>query len=107
MNWYIKVLKNYVTFSGRASRREYWMFVLINFLVSFAFAIISRLTGAGVLISTIYHLAVFLPAIAVGIRRIHDSDHSGWWLLVPIGNLYFLIVNGTCGVNKYGSDPKD
>jgi uncharacterized membrane protein YhaH (DUF805 family) len=56
-------------------------------------------------LSTIYQLAVFLPSLAVGVRRMHDTEHSGWWLLVPIVNLVFAVTPGTTGENKFGTDP--
>ncbi|MBD2073445.1 DUF805 domain-containing protein [Phormidium sp. FACHB-592] len=110
MHWYVKVLKKYAVFSGRASRQEYWMFFLFNFIFAFVLGFISGLLSGATntdqsVLSTIYQLAVFLPSLAVGVRRMHDTEHSGWWLLVPIVNLVFAVTPGTTGENKFGPDP--
>jgi len=105
MNWYLKVLKQYVDFNGRARRKEFWMFFLINMIISMIFNYI----GAAVnfpLLGTIYSLAVMLPYIAVGIRRMHDLGKSGWFILIPIYNLILFATNGVEGENEYGADPK-
>ncbi|MDZ7658252.1 DUF805 domain-containing protein [Fodinibius sp.] len=123
MEWYIKVLKNYAEFEGRARRKEYWMFTLINFLIYVALQAIMVMFGGmdpessiGVLITGIlglYSLAVFIPSIAVGVRRLHDTGRSGWWLLislVPIIGaivlLVFLVQDSQPGANQYGENPK-
>lgn len=110
MKWYLKVLKQYAVFSGRASRTEYWMFVLFNFIAAFVVGFVGALLGALTktdqsVLGNIYQLAVFLPSIAVGCRRMHDTDRSGWWLLVPIANLIFAVQEGTKGENKFGANP--
>jgi uncharacterized membrane protein YhaH (DUF805 family) len=118
MSWYLQVLKKYAVFSGRARRREYWFFVLFNVIISIVLAIIDTMlgmqvgTGVGIL-SLIYSLAVLIPALAVSVRRLHDIDRTGWWLLIAfvplIGVLVLLIfalIAGTAGDNKYGPDPK-
>ena len=90
-NEYISALKKYAVFSGRATRKEYWMIVLYNLLISFALGFVEGIIGStSGAISTIYSLALFIPSIAVGVRRMHDTNRSGWWLLVPIANLVFL-----------------
>ena len=88
MDWYVKVLKQYFDFSGRARRKEYWMFGLISAVISIVLTLLdmgvglySDVYGAGVL-SSIYSLAIMIPSIAVSVRRLHDTDHSGWWLLL-------------------------
>ena len=108
VNWYLSVLKNYAQFSGRARRKEYWMFVLCNLIISFAFSLAAGLTGAKLFLtlSNIYSLAVLIPAIACGVRRMHDTGRSGWWLLVPFANLVFACTEGTKGANRFGTDPK-
>ncbi|MDV3351166.1 DUF805 domain-containing protein [Leptolyngbyaceae cyanobacterium CCMR0082] len=111
MEWYIKVLKNYAVFEGRARRKEYWMFVLFNFLAALCLGFIEGFLGAfsntdQSILSFIYNLAVLIPSIAVGIRRMHDVDRSGWWILCPIVNLVFAVTDGTAGSNKFGPDPK-
>lgn len=106
MSWYLAVLKKYAVFSGRARRKEYWMFVLFNFIISFVLGFIEGLAGGPGIIVNIYGLAVLIPGIAVYVRRMHDSNHSGWWLLFPIVNLVFACTEGTRGDNRFGPDPK-
>jgi uncharacterized membrane protein YhaH (DUF805 family) len=119
MNWYLGVLKKYAEFTGRARRREYWTFVLFNILISIGLAIIDSLTGSftfergfGVL-GGLYALAVLIPSIAVGVRRLHDTNRSGWWLLIGlipcigfIVLIYFAVQDSQAGDNKYGANPK-
>lgn len=119
--WYLKVLRQYSDFNGRARRREYWMFTLANVLVIVAIGIVAGILGAiadflgviGMIAYVLYALAVFIPGIAVAIRRLHDTGKSGWFLavaLVPfVGGLivlYFLIQEGEPGPNLHGPDPK-
>ena len=95
MNWYIGVLKKYVEFSGRARRMEYWMFVLINTIIACVIAFVEGLAGSPGFVSVIYSLAVLLPSIAVAVRRLHDTDRTGWWLLIgfiPLIGVIVLIV---------------
>ncbi len=93
--------KNYVNFSGRARRSEYWWFCLLNFIL-----------GMIPVVNIIWALIVFLPTIAVGIRRLHDTGRSGWWLLlalVPIANIVlivFFLCDSQPGANQYGENPK-
>ncbi len=104
--WYLAVLKNYAVFSGRARRTEYWMFVLFNFIISFVLGFVEGLMGGPGILANIYSLAVLVPAVAGGIRRMHDTDHSGWWLLLPIVNFVFACTEGIRGDNRFGTDPK-
>ncbi len=106
MNWYLEVLKKYAVFDGRARRKEYWMFFLFNFIIAFALGFVVGLVGLPTYFAQIYSLAILIPAIAVGVRRMHDTDHSGWWLLFPIVNLIFAVTEGTRGDNRFGPDPK-
>ncbi|HET6807092.1 MAG TPA: DUF805 domain-containing protein [Frateuria sp.] len=109
MNWYLAVLKKYAMFSGRARRKEYWMFVLFNLIIVVCLAVVLGLTGThqkGQLLLNLYQLIVLIPSIAVGVRRMHDSDHSGWWILLPIVNLVFACTEGTPGANRFGPNPK-
>lgn len=106
MNYYLHVLKNYVTFNGRARRAEYWYFVLFNFIISFILGFLGGLMDF-VFLGNIYSLAVLLPSIAVGVRRMHDVGKSGWFLLIPIYNLILACTAGVKGENEYGPDPKD
>ncbi len=105
MNYYLKVLQNYATFSGRARRSEYWYFFLFNFIFAFVLGFVGGLTKMPI-ISTIYSLAILIPAIAVGVRRMHDVGKSGWFLLIPIYNLILACTDGINGDNEYGADPK-
>ncbi len=86
------------------------MFVLINFIISRLLELSTGLNpenpDASVALWLIYVAAVFVPGIAVGVRRLHDSGHSGWWLLVPLANIMLLVREGTKGDNRYGPDPK-
>lgn len=106
--------RNYVTFSGRASRSEYWYWVLFAILVAIASSIIDHAmfpfsaTGP---IEGLTSLILFLPGLAISVRRLHDIDRTGWWLLITltvIGIVLLLIwacSRGTAGANRYGSDP--
>ncbi len=113
MNYYTDVLKKYLVFSGRASRKEYWMFVLINFIISILAALIETQLHLN-FISGIYSLLVLIPSIAVAARRLHDTNRSAWWLLIgliPIIGIIVLIVyfalDSQPGDNEYGSNPKN
>jgi uncharacterized membrane protein YhaH (DUF805 family) len=118
MDWYMKVMKNYVGFSGRARRREYWMFTLFNLIAAILIAVIDNVlgtttaTGLGML-GLLYALLVFLPSLAVCVRRLHDTGRSGWWVLIAlipllgaIVLLVFMVLDGNRGNNEYGPDPK-
>ena len=114
MEWYLRVVKdNYANFKGRARRKEYWMFVLFNFLFACAAVIVDFIVGTLPLLYVVYLLAVIIPGIAVTVRRLHDTGKSGWWyfiVLVPlIGAIWLLVLlctDGTPGVNGYGPSPK-
>ncbi|MDF0734188.1 DUF805 domain-containing protein [Pseudomonas entomophila] len=105
-NVFIEVLKKYAVFQGRARRKEYWMFTLYCVLISFVLGFFEGMFGITQVFSGLFRLLVLVPSIAVAVRRLHDGDHSGWWLLVPIVNLVFLIQNGTPGNNRFGPNPK-
>ena len=126
MKYYLDVIKKYVKFDGRARRKEYWMFVLFNAIFGIVASLLDNLLGLNFsseyssyasvstgIIASVYSLAVFLPTLAVGVRRLHDIGKSGWWLLIalvplagPIWLLVLLATNGVVGENQYGSDPK-
>ena len=112
VNWYVEVIKKYAVFGGRARRKEYWYFFLFSTLASIILAVADRVTGTfspqvGTgLLGGLYTLAVLIPSIAVGVRRMHDTDRSGWWLLLPIVNLVFLCQDSRPGENQYGPNPK-
>ena len=114
MNWYFEVLKKYAVFGGRARRKEYWMFFLFNVIIAFVLGLVEGLAGGPGIVGNIYALAVLIPGIAVAMRRLHDTDRSGWWLfigLIPIVGaivlLVFLVQDSTPGENQYGANPKE
>jgi uncharacterized membrane protein YhaH (DUF805 family) len=152
MEWYIKVLQNYAYFKGRARRREYWMFNLINFIIVFLMIILDRITnltfgdffynymyeffhgpynGIGIrgvidtsdpltififnygILTWFYSIFVFIPSLAVSVRRLHDIGKSGWMILInliPIfGSIWLLVLYLTDSeytTNAYGTSPK-
>ena len=122
MNWYLDVLKKYADFGGRARRKEYWMFALFNFLIYIAILIFSAILGSidnslaliGSLLLVIYGLAIFVPSLAVAVRRLHDTGRSGWWFLIAfvpvVGGiilLVFTVQDSVPGENEYGKNPKE
>jgi uncharacterized membrane protein YhaH (DUF805 family) len=118
MNWYVEVLKKYAVFSGRARRKEYWMFFLFNIVIGGILALIEGLTGIAPnsdqsVLATIYMFAVLIPGIAVGVRRLHDTGRSGWWTLIALipilGSLvllFWMVLDSEPGQNQYGPNPK-
>jgi uncharacterized membrane protein YhaH (DUF805 family) len=106
MNYYLKVLQNYANFNGRARRAEYWYFFLFNMIASIIVGFIGGLMDFEAL-GNIYSLAVLLPSIAVGVRRMHDVGKSGWYLLIPIYSFILAVTAGDVGENEYGQDPKE
>ena len=82
------------------------MFGLFNIIITYVLEIFDHLAGIPNIPYYIYALAVLTPALAVGVRRMHDTDHSGWWLLFPLVNLLFAVRAGQRGGNRFGSDPK-
>lgn len=105
MNYYQSVLQNYAKFDGRARRSEYWYFVLFNFIFAFGIGFIGGFLGLE-FIASLYWLGVLIPSIAVAVRRMHDVDKSGWFLLIPIYNLVLLVTEGQMMENQYGPNPK-
>ena len=119
MNWYLKALKQYADFKGRARRKEYWMFILFNIIFAFLAALIDNIMGTASpelgygLFYIVYGLAVFIPGLAVTVRRLHDVGKSGWMyfiILIPIiGIIWFIILmvkDSEPGSNKWGENPK-
>jgi uncharacterized membrane protein YhaH (DUF805 family) len=123
MNYYLDVLRNYAGFSGRARRKEYWMFVLFNMIFAIAAMILDNVLGttisqAGIAlpygyIYILYALATLIPSLAVGVRRLHDVGKSGWFLLIclipiigAIWLLVLLVTDSQPGENKWGPNPK-
>ncbi|WP_159567754.1 DUF805 domain-containing protein [Budvicia diplopodorum] len=121
MEWFKKcLLEKYADFSGRARRQEYWMFTLFNIIAVVALSVIGSILDAvfgsdgvfAMIIVGIYYLGIIVPSLAVSVRRLHDTDRSGWWLLlalVPFGGLVifvFTVLEGTNGPNRFGPSPK-
>lgn len=119
MNWYLKALKQYADFKGRARRKEYWMFILFNIIFAFLAALIDNIVGTASpelgygIFYGIYALAVLIPSLAVIVRRLHDVGKSGWMyfiVLIPIiGAIWFIILmvkDSEPGSNKWGDNPK-
>ena len=121
MEWYLLVWKRYAEFNGRSRRKEYWMFALFNMLVALLVYIPAILltlakswTGIALLaLFVVYTLAGFIPSLAVGIRRLHDTGKSGWWFLIsliPLAGgiifLVFMVLDSNPGMNEYGPNPK-
>lgn len=121
MEWFLKVLRQYADFEGRARRKEFWMFVLFYALFSICAAFMDDLMDtaysddplSGGMLSTAYALALFIPALAVSVRRLHDIGKSGWMMLVcfiPVFGWIWLLSlhcqNSQRGNNAYGPNPK-
>jgi len=117
MSWYLHVLTNFLDFSGRARRKEYWYFTLVNIIVVLLLMFAASMGGAGIhttsMLVNLYFLVILIPSVAVGIRRLHDTGRSGWWLLISliplIGALVLLFFNvqdSQPGENLYGPNPK-
>ena len=120
MNWFLTALKKYAVFSGRSRRSEYWFFALFYFLIGVGLAIVDTVagtmdaaTGIG-LLGGLFAVAMIIPSLAVGVRRLHDIGRSGWWLLIgliPLIGVIILIVwacrDGQPGTNAYGPNPKE
>jgi uncharacterized membrane protein YhaH (DUF805 family) len=121
MEWMLLPLKRYADFSGRSRRKEYWMFVLGIFIAAILLSIIESAMGmAGMIggaygpLTAIFFLAILIPSIAVQVRRFHDQDKSGWFVLLALipflgglAVLIFMCLDGTKGPNRFGPDPKD
>lgn len=108
MHWYIEAFKKYLVFSGRSSRRAFWMFVLFDIIFSIVLSIIDAVLGKnGGILSGLYALATIPPYISVGVRRLHDTGRSGWWILFPIMNILFFCFDSEQGDNKYGPSPRN
>ena len=120
MNWYLKVLSQYADFSGRARRKEYWMFFLFNMIFGIAAVVLDNLFGIAFEdigygpIYILYMLAVAIPGLALSVRRLHDVGKSGWMILVSfiplVGAIWLFILMVTDsmpGENQYGLNPKE
>ena len=119
MDWMTMPLRRYAEFSGRSRRKEYWMFTLMLVILNVVISLVEGMLGLTGTIGTygpitlVVFLAVLVPSIAVGVRRLHDTGRSGWWMLIglipilgAIVLLIFFVLEGTKGPNEYGPDPK-
>ena len=118
MNYYLTALKKYAVFSGRARRKEYWIFIGINTVLIFGLFVLATMMSTDqepnpiiFSLALIILLLTLLPTLAVTARRLHDTDKSAWWMLLlalPLLGLIvtlFTLLKGTAGDNKYGPDP--
>ncbi len=120
MNYFLAALKKYAEFSGRARRSEYWFFVLFYILIFIGLAIVegilglsSKTSGLG-LLTGLYSLGMLIPSLAVSVRRLHDTDRTGWWVLIAfvpligaIVLLVFYVQDSQAGENRFGPNPKE
>ena len=122
MKWFIKCLKHYANFNGRAGRKEYWMFALFSIIFLFAWLVLISGLSVGLgeqgqqsaitIAWCVYFLALLIPSLAVGVRRLHDIGKSSWWMLLALipflGWLVlsiFFVINSEWSSNKYGDNP--
>ena len=128
MHYMILPLKRYLDFSGRSRRKEYWMFFLFVMIGLVAMMLLDTALGlggtatsssefgdggasvsvnlTGGLLTLLFALLMFVPGLAVAVRRAHDQDKSGWFILIPVYNLIMMFIEGTSGPNRFGPDPK-
>jgi uncharacterized membrane protein YhaH (DUF805 family) len=107
------VFERYAVFEGRAGRAEYWWFFLANLIISFVLQALAGASDALLILAVVYSLAVLIPGLAVAVRRLHDTNKSGWWILISlvpfvgvIVLIVFLATDGDQGANQYGNpDP--
>lgn len=121
MEWMLLPLKRYADFSGRSRRKEFWMFALGVFIAEIVVSIVERVLGLSGMVGGVYGplmlilvLGLLVPNLALGVRRLHDQDKSGWFLLLAfiplIGGIILLVffcLEGTKGPNRFGPDPLD
>ncbi len=119
MNWFLEALRKFATFSGRSRRSEYWYFTLVYLIAAIILSVLDiatglydKSTGIGVL-SAIFAIAMILPSLSVSVRRLHDTNRSGWWLLIAlvpllgaIVLLIFMVLDSEAGANRFGPNPK-
>ncbi len=120
LDWMTMPLKRYTDFSGRSRRKEYWSFLLGVFIVAVVLGIVEGILGLSGMVggvygplTTIFLLGIIVPSIAVQVRRFHDQDKSGWFVLLALipflgglAVLVFMCLEGTKGANRFGADPK-
>ena len=114
INWFMMVVtQHYFDFNGRARRAEFWWFSLVYFVLYLAVYIFGSILHLGQVLGSLVSLALLLPSLGVGVRRLHDTDKTGWLILIGIipivgwiALIYFYVQPGTSGSNQYGPDPK-
>ncbi|HMT47630.1 MAG: hypothetical protein RL702_2202 [Pseudomonadota bacterium] len=125
LDWMLMPYKRYADFSGRSRRKEFWLFQLFVFIVYFVLMIVAGMgmssmtvdpetgavSGGGLssvmsIVVMLFWVATIIPLIAVQVRRCHDQDKSGWFILVPIYGFVLMFIEGTRGPNRFGPDPK-
>lgn len=119
MHYFTQALEQYATFSGRTSRKDFWMFMLMNILFAllagFIGGLLAGLTHLGFFnyLSSLYALCVLVPGLAITVRRLHDTGRSGWWYFISfipligfIWILVYMVLDSTPGTNSYGVNPK-
>lgn len=123
MDWFVAALKKYAVFTGRARRKEYWYFVLFYLLIHAGLSFIQSMLwgtygtyyygGHGGILTSFFALVMLVPSLAVGVRRLHDTNRSGWWLLIgmiPIVGavilIWFMVQDSQPGNNRFGPNPK-
>lgn len=99
-------LRMYAKFDGRARRKEYWYFTLIYLILTAGLSIIGSILNVGDALANLGALAMLLPYLAVASRRLHDTNHSAWWMIVPVVNLIFFVSDSKKGSNRFGPNPK-
>ncbi|HLV00732.1 MAG TPA: DUF805 domain-containing protein [Acidobacteriota bacterium] len=115
MNYYLEVLRKYAVFHGRERRRVFWWFVLVHVGILVVLSLFEfLLTGQASVLVGLYNLAVFIPGLAVTVRRLHDTGRTGWWVLIGLipffGSLIlliFMLLDSEPGTNQYGPNPKE
>lgn len=112
-NYYLEAFQKYADFDGRTRRKEFWWFFLFNIIAMMIVKIVDNSMDGLEVLGKIYFLAVLIPTIAISIRRLHDTNHSGWWILINfipvVGNIIFLVFLLTDSYptkNQYGENPK-
>lgn len=118
MKWFIETMKKAFNFSDRSRRKEYWMFMLIAFLITFVLTIVDAVAGLELapevgILSTLFSLLILIPSLSVTFRRLHDTGKSGWWILIAlvpvigwIVLLIFTVQDSETGSNRFGVNPK-
>ena len=114
MNFYVDAWKKFADFSGRSRRKEFWFFWLINMVISYVLSFITAKLGVvGSIVTGAFGLAILVPSLAVGIRRMHDIGKSGWWIcvnIIPIiGTIWYIILaakDSEVTSNNWGANPK-